>query len=104
MNITELLASPMTLVVVMLLIFYVLLLRPQQKRQKEHQQAIENIRRGDTVVTAGGIVARVVKAPAKDEPEVTLEIAKDIQIQVLKATLSDIRAKTQPVDTKTDKA
>jgi preprotein translocase subunit YajC len=98
MNINDLLASPMTLVVVMLAIFYVLLLRPQQKRQKEHRLAIDNLRRGDTVVTAGGIIGKVVKATAKDDPEITIEIAGDVQIQVVKATLSEIRAKGQPVD------
>jgi preprotein translocase subunit YajC len=104
MNIDQLLASPMTLVVVMLVIFYVLLLRPQQKRQKEHRLAIENLHRGDTVVTAGGIVAKVVKATAKDDPEITVEIAGDVQVQVLKSTLGEVRAKGQPATSKSDKA
>ncbi|HEY5346885.1 MAG TPA: preprotein translocase subunit YajC, partial [Rhizomicrobium sp.] len=103
MGLTDQLYQILPPIVLIGAIFYFLMWRPQQQRQKEHQTAIDNIRRGDTVITAGGIVARVVKAPAKDDPEVTLEIAPDTQIQVLKATLGDIRAKGQPADSKTDK-
>jgi preprotein translocase subunit YajC len=59
---------------------------------------VDNLRRGDTVVTAGGILGRVVKATAKDDPEITIEIADNVQVRVLKATLSDVRAKGQPVE------
>jgi preprotein translocase subunit YajC len=72
-------------------IFYFLLIRPQQQRMKRHQQMVEAVRRGDTVVTAGGIVGKVTKA--KDDGEVLVEIADGVQVRVLKATLSDVRAK-----------
>ncbi|MEI9931885.1 MAG: preprotein translocase subunit YajC [Rhizomicrobium sp.] len=78
-------------------IMYFLLIRPQQQRVKQHKQMVDNLRRGDTVVTAGGIVGRVVKA---DDPEITVEIADSVQVRVIKATVSEVRAKSQPADTK----
>ena len=84
-------------------IMYFLMIRPQQQRMKQHREMIENVRRGDTVVTAGGIVGRVAKVPQKDDPEITVEIADNIQVRVIKSTLTEIRARTQPVD-KTDKS
>jgi preprotein translocase subunit YajC len=84
-------------------IMYFLMIRPQQQRMKQHREMIENVRRGDTVVTAGGIVGRVAKVPQKDDPEITVEIADNIQVRVIKSTLTEIRARTQPVD-KSDKS
>ena len=80
-------------------IMYFLMIRPQQQRMKQHREMIENVRRGDTVVTAGGIVGRVAKVPQKDDPEITVEIADNIQVRVVKSTLTEIRARSQPVDT-----
>ncbi len=81
-------------------IMYFLLIRPQQQRMKQHKQMVENVRRGDTVVTAGGIVGRVTKVGQPEDPEITVEIADNVQIRVVKSTLSEVRAKTQPVDSK----
>ncbi|MBV9542068.1 MAG: preprotein translocase subunit YajC [Alphaproteobacteria bacterium] len=81
-------------------IMYFLMIRPQQQRAKQHRAMIENLRRGDTVVTAGGIVGRIAKATNKDDAEITVEIADNVQIKVIKATLSEVRAKGQPVETK----
>jgi len=85
-------------------IMYFLMIRPQQQRAKQHRAMIDNLRRGDTVVTAGGVIGRVAKAPNKDDAEVTIEIADNVQVKVVKGTLSEVRAKTQPVDAKTDKS
>ena len=79
-------------------IMYLLLIRPQQQRMKQHQSMVEGVRRGDTVVTAGGIVGRVTKV--KDDGELLVEIADNVQVRVLKSTLSDVRAKGQPTDGK----
>ncbi len=81
-------------------IMYFLLIRPQQQRMKQHKEMVENLRRGDTVVTGGGVVGRVTKAPQKEDAEITVEIADDVQVKVLRATLSEVRTKTQPVDSK----
>ncbi len=63
---------------------------------------VDNVRRGDTVVTAGGIVGRVAKVPQKDDSEITVEIADNVQVRVLRSTLSEVRAKSP--DAKTDKS
>ncbi len=94
MNFQEMLASPMTLMFAMLAIFYFILFRPQQQRAKQLRTAIDNLRRGDVVVTSGGILGKVVKASAKDEPEILVEIADNVQVKVLKTTLSDVRSKS----------
>jgi preprotein translocase subunit YajC len=83
-------------------IFYFMVIRPQQQRAKEHRAAIENVRRGDTVVTAGGIVGRVAKV--RDDGEVMVEIADNVQVRVMKSTLSEIRSKTAAPDTKAEKS
>ena len=80
-------------------IMYFLLIRPQQQRMKQHKQMVENVRRGDTVVTAGGIVGRVTKVGQPEDPEITVEIADNVQVRVVKSTLSEVRAKSQPVET-----
>jgi len=94
MNTSDPMFQTLTLIVPMLAIFYFLLWRPQQQRAKQLRQQVDNLRRGDTVVTAG-ILGRVVKASEKDDPEVLVEIADNVQVKVLKASLSDIRPKAQ---------
>ena len=94
MNTTDPTFQMLTLVVPMFAIVYFLLWRPQSQRQKQMRQMIDNLRRGDTVVTAGGILGKVVKASAADDPEILVEIADNVQVKVLKTTLSDVRAKS----------
>jgi preprotein translocase subunit YajC len=76
---------------IMAVIFYFLLIRPQTQRMKAHKAMVEAVKRGDTVVTAGGLVGKVTKV--KDDGEVLVEIAENVQVRVVKATLSDVRAK-----------
>lgn len=78
----------------MFVVFYFLLIRPQQNARKKHQELINNIKRGDTVITAGGIVAKVTKAG--DGDEVTVEIADGVQASIVKATITNVRSRTQP--------
>ena len=94
MNTSDPMFQTLTLIVPMLAIFYFLLWRPQQQRAKQLREQVENLRRGDTVVTAG-ILGRVVKASDKEDPEVLVEIADNVQVKVLKSSLSDIRPKAQ---------
>ena len=77
-------------------IMYFLLIRPQQQQAKKLREKINAVRRGDTVVTAGGMVGRVVKATDAEDPEILVEIADNVQVKILKATLSDVRAKGEP--------
>jgi len=83
-------------------IFYFFTIRPQQQKMKQHREMLDNLRRGDTVVTAGGILGKVSKV--KDDGEVMLEVADGVQVRVVKATLSEVRNKTATPDTKTDKS
>lgn len=78
-------------ILLMFVIFYFLLLRPQQQRVKAHRDMVANVRRGDTVVTAGGIIGKVTKV--KDDVEVEVEIADNMRVRVIKSTISEVRAK-----------
>lgn len=88
--------------VAIMAIFYFFTIRPQQQRAKELRLAIDNVRRGDTVVTAGGIVGKVSKV--KEDGEVMVEIADDVQVRVMKSSLTEVRPKTPANDSKTDKS
>jgi preprotein translocase subunit YajC len=98
MNMNDPMFQTLTLALPMIAIFYFLLWRPQSQRQKQLRQMVDNLRRGDTVVTAGGILGKVVKASSTDDPEIMVEIADNVQVRVLKTTLSEVRAKGQPAD------
>lgn len=71
------------------LVFYFLLIRPQQQQRKKHLAMVAGVKRGDTVLTAGGILGKVVRAP--DGDECTVEIAEGVQVTVVKQTLTDVR-------------
>lgn len=84
-------------------IFYFLVWRPQQQSAKKLRQALEGLRRGDTVVLSSGIIGRVAKVPQKEDPEITVEIADDVQVRVLRGAVTEVRAKGQPVEAKAEK-
>jgi preprotein translocase subunit YajC len=76
-------------------IMYFLILRPQQKRVKQHQEMVKNVRRGDTVVTNGGLVGKVTKVI--DDDQIEIEIADDVRIRQMRQMVTDVRAKGEPV-------
>ena len=76
-------------------VFYVLLIRPQQKKVKEHKATLSAIRRGDKVVTGGGIVGTVTKVI--DDLEITVEIADGVKVRVQRGLISTVLSKTEPV-------
>jgi preprotein translocase subunit YajC len=82
-------------ILLMFVIFYFLLFRPQQQRVKLHREMVANIKRGDTVVTSGGIIGLVTKV--KDDAEIEVEIAQNTRVRVLKGTVSEVRVKGEPV-------
>jgi preprotein translocase subunit YajC len=82
-------------ILLMFVIFYVLLLRPQQQRQKQLRAMVSNLRRGDIVVTSGGIIGKVTKV--RDENEIEVEIADNTRVRVIKATVAEVRTKGEPV-------
>ena len=77
-------------------IMYFLLIRPQQKKLKEHQAMVAAVRRGDQVVTAGGIIGKVSKV--LDDREIEVEIATGVKVKVMKHTLSNVLSKTEPTE------
>jgi preprotein translocase subunit YajC len=80
----------------MLAIFYFLLIRPQSQRAKELRARVNAVRRGDTVVTSGGMVGRVTKA-ADNSDEIEVELADNLKVRIIKSTLLEVRAKGEPV-------
>ena len=91
MNLNDPFISTLFPLVMLFAIFYFLLIRPQQQRVKDHQKLVESVRRGDTVVTAGGVIGKVAKV--KDAGEILVEIADNGQVRVLKSTLTEVRSK-----------
>ena len=90
--------NPMLQLLPFILIFvimYFLILRPQQKRQKQHQEMVKNVRRGDTVVTSGGLVGRVTKVT--DDEQIEVEVADGVRVRQMRAMIADVRAKGEPV-------
>ena len=81
--------------VLIFVIMYFLILRPQQKRVKAHAEMVKNVRRGDTVVTSGGLVGKVTKVV--DDDQIEVEIADGIRVRQVRAMVSDVRAKGEPV-------
>ena len=75
-------------------IMYFLMIRPQQKKIKEHQKMVEAVRRGDQVVTAGGLIGKVVKV--KDGNEIEVELAQGVKVREVKSTLAQVTSKTEP--------
>ncbi|MGE0045088.1 MAG: preprotein translocase subunit YajC [Hyphomonadaceae bacterium] len=82
--------APLLLILV---IFYFLLIRPQQRRMKAHQEMIGNLKKNDVVVTSGGLIGKV-RSVADDE--VRLELAPNVEVRVVRGTIAEVRAKTDP--------
>ena len=87
--------------VAVFVIIYFLILRPQQKKLREHRAMVEAVRRGDIVVTGGGLIGKVYRVV--DENECIVELTEGVRVRVLKSTLSDVRSKTEPVSDETKK-
>ena len=75
-------------------IMYFLLIRPQQKKVKDHAAMVAALRRGDQVVTQGGLIGKVVKV--KDDNEVEVEIASGVSVRVVRSSISAVTSKTEP--------
>ena len=81
--------------ILIFVVFYFLLIRPQQKKAKQHREMLMNIRRGDKIVTGGGIIGTVTRVVSDDE--LAVEIAEGIKIRVQRALVSGVLSKTEPV-------
>jgi len=77
-------------------IMYFLLIRPQQKKMKDHKAMVAALRRGDQVITQGGLIGKVVKV--KDEDEIEVELAQGVKVRVVKSTVAQVLSKTEPAE------
>lgn len=78
----------------LILIFYFLLIRPQQQRAKKHAEMVANIKRGDTVVTSGGLIGKVNKV---NDAELSVDLADNVRVRVVKGMILEVRSKADPV-------
>ncbi len=86
--------------VLIFVVFYFLLIRPQQKKAKAHREMLGALRRGDRIVTGGGLIGQIIRVVS--ENELIVEIAKDIKVRVMRSMVSDVIAKTEPAVGKGD--
>jgi len=80
--------------ILIFVIFYFLLIRPQQKKVKDHKTMVDAVTRGDTVVTGGGLIGKVVRVIEDDKAEI--EIADNVNIKIIKSSISAVLSKTEP--------
>lgn len=80
--------------ILIFVIMYFLLIRPQQKKLKEHQAMVSNLRRGDQIVTQGGVIGKITKV--KEDGEIEVEIAEGVKVRVIKSTITTVLSKTEP--------
>jgi preprotein translocase subunit YajC len=84
--------------VLIFVVFYFLLIRPQQRKAKDHKTVLDALRRGDRVVTGGGIIGTVARV--ENPEEVTVDIADGVRVRVLRSTISSVLAKPDPAATR----
>ena len=95
-NRTRSVHGPAHSMLLMVLIFYFLVIRPQSQRAAQHREMVEKVRRGDTVVTSGGMIGKVTKV-SEGSDEIEVELSDALRVRILKSTLMDVRAKGEPV-------
>ncbi|MEK0085227.1 preprotein translocase subunit YajC [Benzoatithermus flavus] len=84
-------------------VFYFLLIRPQQAKMKAHREMIDNLKRGDQIATSGGIVGKIVKVEPNDGM-LTVEIAPNVQVRVIRSTVADVLNKPVPAPSNENRA
>jgi preprotein translocase subunit YajC len=82
--------------ILIFVIMYFLLIRPQQKKLKQHKAMVEALRRGDQVVTQGGLIGKVAKV--KDSDEIEVELAEGVKVRVVRSTIAQVLSKTEPAE------
>ncbi|WP_417683929.1 preprotein translocase subunit YajC [Roseibium sp.] len=75
-------------------IMYFLIIRPQRQRMKQHQEMVANLRRGDTIVTTGGLIGKVAKVV--DDAELLVELAEGVKVRIVRSMVQEVRAKSEP--------
>ncbi|MGE5201976.1 MAG: preprotein translocase subunit YajC [Acidobacteriota bacterium] len=93
-DLSGLLAGPLPMIVLMFVVLYFFMIRPQQQRAKQHKALLAALRRGDRIVTAGGIIGTVAKVV--NDNEVAVDIAENVRVRVVRSTITQVLAKTEP--------
>ena len=75
-------------------IMYFLLIRPQQRKLKDHKKMVESLRRGDMIVTQGGLIGKVTKV--KEDNELEVELSEGVKVRVVQSTVAQVLSKTEP--------
>ncbi|KNX43077.1 MAG: preprotein translocase subunit YajC [Roseovarius sp.] len=82
--------------ILIFVIMYFLLIRPQQKKLKEHKAMVDALRRGDQIVTQGGLIGKVAKV--KDDNEIEVELSEGVKVRVVRSTIAQVLSKTEPAE------
>ena len=93
-DLSGLLSGPLPMIVLMFVVLYFFMIRPQQQRAKQHKTLLAALRRGDRIVTAGGIIGTVAKVV--NDNEVAVDIAENVRVRVVRSTFTQVLAKTEP--------
>jgi preprotein translocase subunit YajC len=93
-DLSGLLSGPLPMIVLMFVVLYFFMIRPQQQRAKQHKALLAALRRGDRIVTAGGIIGTVAKVV--NDNEVAVDIAENVRVRVVRSTITQVLAKTEP--------
>lgn len=80
--------------VMIFVIMYFLIIRPQRQRMKQHQEMISNLRRGDKIVTNGGLIGKVSKVV--DDAELEVELSEGVKVRIVRAMIQEVRSKSEP--------
>ena len=86
--------------ILIFVVFWFFLIRPQQKKMKDHREMVANLKRGDNVVTGGGIIGKVTKVV--DDNTVQVELADEVRVKVVRSTITDVLGKTEPAAARGD--
>ncbi len=81
-------------IILIFVIMYFLILRPQQQKTRQHRELVANLRRGDTIVTNGGLIGKVAKV---DETEIQVELAEGIRVRIVRGMVAEVRTRGEPV-------
>ncbi|MCY4206866.1 MAG: preprotein translocase subunit YajC [Roseovarius sp.] len=84
-------------IILIFAIMWFLLIRPQQKKVKEHKAMVEGLRKGDQVVTQGGLIGKITRV--KEDNEIEVEVAQGVKVRVVKNTITQVVSRTEPADT-----
>ena len=83
-------------IILLIIIFWFFIFRPQQKKARAHQEMLAAVRRGDTIVTTGGLVGKVARV--KDNEDLEVEIASGVKVKIVRTMIADVRSKPEPVN------